>query len=67
MYSYEMTYKTHHPVEKSKECNSRYVLTQSCPILWNPMDCNPPGSSVHLISQATIVEWVAIFSSRGYT
>ena len=66
MYSYEMTYKTHHPVETSKEFNSRYVLTQSCPILWDPMDCNPPGSSVHLILQATTVEWVAIFSSRGF-
>ena len=29
------------------------------------MDCNPPGSSVHGILQARILEWVAIFSSRG--
>ena len=29
------------------------------------MDCSPPGSSVHGISQARILEWVAIFSSRG--
>ena len=29
------------------------------------MDCSPPGSSVHGILQARIVEWVAIFSSRG--
>ena len=27
---------------------------------WNPMDCSPPGSSVHGISQARILEWVAI-------
>ena len=29
------------------------------------MDCSPPGSSVHGILQARILEWVAIFSSRG--
>ena len=31
----------------------------------NPMDCSPPGSSVHGIFQARILEWVAISSSRG--
>ena len=30
-----------------------------------PMDCSPPNSSVHGISQARILEWVAISSSRG--
>ena len=30
-----------------------------------PMDCSPPGSSVHGIFQARILEWVAISSSRG--
>ena len=38
---------------------------QSCPALCHPRDCSPPGSSVHAISQARILEWVAIFSSRG--
>ena len=33
--------------------------------LHNPADCSPPGSSVHGISQARILEWVAIFFSRG--
>ena len=33
--------------------------------LCNPMGCNPPGSSVHGIFHARILEWVAIFSSRG--
>ena len=33
--------------------------------LWDPMNCNPPGSSVHGILQARIVEWVAMPSSRG--
>ena len=32
--------------------------------LW-PSDCSPPGSSVHEILQARIVEWVAMLSSRG--
>ena len=33
---------------------------QSCLTLGNPMDCSPPGSSVHGILQARILEWVAI-------
>ena len=37
----------------------------ACPALWDPMDRSPPGSSVHGISQARILEWVAISSSRG--
>ena len=40
-------------------------LLQSCPTLWDPMDCNPPGSSVHRILQAWILEWVALSSARG--
>ena len=39
-------------------------LTQSSPILCNPMDYSPPGSSVHGILQARKLEWVAISSSR---
>ena len=31
------------------------------------MDCNPPGSSVHGISQARILKWVAISFSRGFS
>ena len=38
---------------------------QSCLNLCDPMDCSPPGSSVHRILQARILEWVAIPSSRG--
>ena len=33
--------------------------------LWNPVDCNPPGSSVHGILQARILELVALSFSRG--
>ena len=34
-------------------------LLQLCPVLYNPRDCGPPGSSVHGILQASILEWVA--------
>ena len=37
----------------------------SCPILCGPVDCSTPGSSVHGISQARILEWFVISSSRG--
>ena len=40
-------------------------ITKSCPTLCDPMDCSPPGSSVHGIFQARILEWGAISSSRG--
>ena len=38
---------------------------QSCPTLFDPRDCSPPGSSVHGILQASILEWIAMPSSRG--
>ena len=41
------------------------LVAKSCLTLCNPVDCSPPGSSVHGISQARILEWVAISSSRG--
>ena len=41
------------------------LMTQSRPTLCGPMDCSPPGSSVHGILQARTLEWVAISSSRG--
>ena len=37
---------------------------QLCPTLCDPMDCSPPGPSVHRILQARILEWVAISFSR---
>ena len=37
---------------------------QSCLTLCNPMDCSLPGSSLHGILQARILEWVAMSSSR---
>ena len=35
-------------------------VAQSCPTLCDPMDCSLPGSSIHGISQARVLEWVAI-------
>ena len=39
-------------------------VTPTGPTLWDPMDGNLPGSSVHRIFQARVLEWVAISSSR---
>ena len=39
---------------------SESEVAQSCPTLSDPMDCSPPGSSVHGISQARVLEWVVI-------
>ena len=41
------------------------LFVKSYPTLCDPMDCNPPGSSVHGILQARVLEWVAICFSRG--
>ena len=41
------------------------LVAQSFPALCNPMECSPPGSSVHGILQARILEWVTMPSSRG--
>ena len=40
------------------------VLTQSCPTLHDPVDCSLPGSSVHGVLQARVLEWFAISFSR---
>ena len=42
----------------------KVLITQSCPTLCDPMDCSPPGTSVHGILQARTPEWVAISFSR---
>ena len=47
-------------------CNaSESEVTQSCLTLCDPMGCSLPGSSVHGIFQAIVLEWIAIFFSRG--
>ena len=42
-------------------------LLQSCPTLCDPMDYSPPGSSVHGIFQARVLEWGAIVFSESCT
>ena len=40
-------------------------VAQSCPTLSDPMDCSPPGSSIHGIFQARVLEWIAVaFSNK---
>ena len=46
-------------------CVCLCFVVQSCPTLCHPMECSPPGSSVHGILQARILEWVAVPFSRG--
>ena len=44
---------------------SESELSQLCPTLWDPIDCSLPGSSVHRIFQAIVLEWIAISFSRA--
>ena len=46
---------------------SESEVAQSCPALCDPMDCSLPGSSVHGIFQARVLEWGAIAFSVGST
>ena len=46
---------------------SESEVTQSCPTLHDPMDCSLPGSSVHGIFQARVLEWGAIAFSEVRT
>ena len=41
-------------------------VAQLCPTLSDPMDCSPPGSSIHEIFQTRVLEWVAIAFSKGW-
>ena len=44
----------------ARACISTHLVVQSCPILCDPLDYSPPGYSVHRISQAKTLQWVAI-------
>ena len=44
---------------------SEVLVVQSCPTLCDPVDCSPPGSSIHGIVQAKTLEWFAIPFSKG--
>ena len=48
-----------------KERKKESEVSQSCPTLCDPMDCSLPGSSLHGILQARVLEWVAISFSRA--
>ena len=49
----------------TKERKKEIEVAQLCLTLCNPMDCSLSGSSVHGISQARVLEWIAISFSRG--
>ena len=49
-----------------QEVKSKSEVAQSCPTLSDPMDCSPPGSSVHGIFQARVLEWGAIAFSHKW-
>ena len=55
----------HQKSYKRKVVLSPPFCAQLCPILCHPMDCSPPGPSVHGIFQARKLEWVTISFSRG--
>ena len=49
----------------SYKVKMKMLVAQSCSTLCDSVDCSPPGSSVHGIFQARVLEWVAISFSRG--
>ena len=54
-----------HCLFQCMKVKSESEVAQLCPTLSDPMDCSPPGSSIHGIFQARVLEWVAIaFSER---
>ena len=53
------------PSSLHKKVKVEVLVTPLCPTLCDPTDCSPPGSSVHGILQARILQWVAIPFSRG--
>ena len=68
------TQKVSHRVNQREICQDTYfktqkqhvcLVTKSCLTVYDPMDCCPPGSSVHGILQARILEWVVMPSSKG--
>ena len=55
-----------HFLLQSMKVKRESEVAQSCPTLIDPMDCSPPGFSVHGIFQARVLEWVAIaFSNKA--
>ena len=71
LWDFSATIKSHKLILHNKSCfiyayiHVHVQSLQMCPPLWNPVDFSPPGSSVHGILQARILEEVAMPSSRG--
>ena len=64
----EATVRTRHGATDWLKVRKRWgEVAQSCPTLCNPIEGSPPGSSIHGIFQARILEWVVISFSRGYS
>ena len=55
-----------HLLLQCMKVKSESEVAQSCPTLSDPMDCSPPGSSVHGVFQARVLEWVAISFSNAW-
>ena len=53
-----------HFLLQGRKVKSESEVTQLCPTLHDPMDCSPPGSSIHGIFQARVLEWGAIAFSQ---
>ena len=53
-----------YPVLHERNKFFKTEVAQSCPTVCDPMDCSPPGSFVHGIFQARVLEWVAVAFSR---
>ena len=54
----------YHFLLQCMKVKSESEVAQSCPTLCDPMDCSPPGFSVHGIFQARVLEWGAIAFSE---
>ena len=54
----------YHFLLQCMKVKSESEVAESCPTLSDPMDCSPPGSSVHGIFQARVLEWGAIAISK---
>ena len=63
-YTHETKYNIVNQLWKVKV---KMLVGQLCSTLCDPMDCSPPGSSVHGIHQARLLVWVAILFSRGFS
>ena len=53
------------PLCSEQHLKVKVIVARSCPTFRNPLDCSRAGSSVRGISQARILEWVALLSTRG--